>query len=45
MPVHIGAVDHGISASRLIVFDQAGAIVSLAQKEHRQVCPKPGRGE
>jgi glycerol kinase len=25
-----------------MVFDRGGRIVSSAQKEHRQICPKPG---
>ena len=42
MPDYVGAIDQGTSSSRFIVFDRAGAIISLAQKEHRQIYPKPG---
>ncbi len=39
---YIAAIDQGTTSSRCIVFDEAGAIVSVAQKEHRQIFPKPG---
>ncbi len=42
MPRYIGAVDQGTTSSRFIVFDQAGSIISMAQKEHRQIYPQPG---
>jgi len=38
----IAAIDQGTTSSRCMLFDAAGAIVSLAQKEHRQVYPRPG---
>jgi glycerol kinase len=38
----IGAIDQGTTSSRFIVFDRAGRIVSVAQKEHEQIYPKPG---
>ncbi|HXQ17192.1 MAG TPA: glycerol kinase GlpK [Caulobacteraceae bacterium] len=38
----IAAIDQGTASSRCMLFDAAGAIVSLAQKEHRQVYPRPG---
>ncbi|MGW4207341.1 glycerol kinase GlpK [Lentzea sp. NPDC004789] len=39
---HIAAIDQGTTSSRCIVFDQSGSIVSVAQREHRQIFPKPG---
>ena len=42
MTRYIGAIDQGTTSSRFIVFDRAGAIVSVAQKEHQQIYPKPG---
>jgi glycerol kinase len=42
MPKYIGAIDQGTTSSRFIVFDAQGTIVSSAQKEHRQIYPKPG---
>lgn len=38
----VGAIDQGTTSSRFIVFDQAGSIISSAQKEHSQIYPKPG---
>jgi glycerol kinase len=42
MKDYIGAIDQGTTSSRFIVFDKHGAIVSSAQKEHRQIYQKPG---
>ncbi len=42
MTNYIGAIDQGTTSSRFIVFDKRGNIVSVAQKEHRQIYPKPG---
>jgi glycerol kinase len=39
---YIGAIDQGTSSTRFIVFDKSGAIISSAQKEHRQIYPAPG---
>ena len=36
------ALDQGTTSSRAIVFDQGGEIVSVAQKEFRQIFPQPG---
>jgi glycerol kinase len=36
------ALDQGTSSSRSIVFDAAGKIVALAQREFRQIYPRPG---
>lgn len=36
------ALDQGTTSSRAIVFDRAGAIVAVAQKEFHQHYPKPG---
>ncbi|MBI3478163.1 MAG: glycerol kinase GlpK [Acidobacteria bacterium] len=42
MSSYIGAIDQGTTSSRFIVFDRSGRIVSVAQKEHEQIYPKPG---
>ena len=42
MKRYIGAIDQGTTSTRFIVFDADGRIVSVAQKEHRQIYPKPG---
>lgn len=39
---YILALDQGTTSSRAIVFDHAGSIVAVAQKEFRQIFPKPG---
>ncbi len=39
---YILALDQGTTSSRAIVFDHAGAIVAVAQKEFRQIFPQPG---
>lgn len=36
------ALDQGTTSSRAILFDRAGNIVSLAQKEFTQIYPQPG---
>lgn len=42
MPDYIGAIDQGTTSTRFIVFDRSGHIISVAQKEHEQIYPKPG---
>ena len=42
MSNYIGAIDQGTTSTRFIVFDRAGRIVSVAQKEHEQIFPQPG---
>jgi glycerol kinase len=39
---YIGAIDQGTTSTRFIIFNREGRIISLAQKEHRQVYPQPG---
>jgi glycerol kinase len=39
---YLGAIDQGTTSTRFIVFDHSGRIVSAAQKEHKQIFPKPG---
>ncbi|MCW5604973.1 MAG: glycerol kinase, partial [Burkholderiales bacterium] len=36
------ALDQGTTSSRAIVFDRAGAVRAVAQKEFRQIYPRPG---
>lgn len=42
MASFVGALDQGTTSTRFIVFDRSGEIASIAQKEHRQIYPKPG---
>jgi glycerol kinase len=39
---YILALDQGTTSSRAVIFDHAGSIVSVAQKEFRQIYPQPG---
>lgn len=42
MTRYVGAIDQGTTSTRFIVFDHAGAIVSVDQMEHAQIMPQPG---
>jgi glycerol kinase len=42
MASYIGALDQGTTSTRFMVFDRAAGIVSVAQREHRQIYPQPG---
>ena len=39
---HILALDQGTTSSRAIVFDRAGSVIAVAQKEFPQLFPQPG---
>ncbi|WP_165449425.1 glycerol kinase GlpK [Krasilnikovia cinnamomea] len=39
---YVAAIDQGTTSSRCIVFDADGTVVSVAQREHRQIFPRPG---
>jgi glycerol kinase len=41
-PQLIAAIDQGTTSTRCIIFDRAGTIISLDQKEHTQSFPRPG---
>jgi glycerol kinase len=42
MPKYVGAIDQGTTSTRFMVFDHAGAVVAIEQREHRQIYPRPG---
>src|SRR2546427_2934756 len=42
MPSYVAAIDQGTTSTRFMVFDRAGRIVAVAQKEHQQIYPQPG---
>src|ERR1700676_1671997 len=42
MTRYVGAIDQGTTSTRFIVFDRGGNMISSAQKEHKQIFPKPG---
>jgi len=38
----VGAIDQGTTSSRFVIVDAHGEFVSIAQREHEQVLPRPG---
>jgi glycerol kinase len=42
MAQYAAAVDQGTTSTRFMVFDHGGQVVSVDQKEHEQIFPKPG---
>ncbi len=42
MTSYIGALDQGTTSTRFIIFDHAGDVVAIHQREHQQIYPKPG---
>ncbi len=42
MPHYILALDQGTTSSRSMLFDKQGNIISVAQKEFKQIFPQPG---
>ncbi|PGH51593.1 glycerol kinase GlpK [Streptomyces sp. Ru87] len=40
--LYVAAIDQGTTSSRCMVFNQHGAVVSVDQREHRQIFPRPG---
>ncbi|HWF00761.1 MAG TPA: glycerol kinase GlpK [Caulobacteraceae bacterium] len=39
---YVAAIDQGTTSSRCMIFDHAGEVAAIAQKEHRQIFPRPG---
>ena len=42
MSKYVGAIDQGTTSTRFIVFDRRGEHIASAQREHRQIYPRPG---
>ncbi len=42
MTDYVAAIDQGTTSTRCIIFDHQGDICASAQKEHRQIFPRPG---
>src|SRR5215208_4719925 len=42
MAKYAAALDQGTTSTRCMVFDHGGQVVSVTQKEHEQIYPKPG---
>jgi glycerol kinase len=39
---YIAALDQGTTSTRFMIFDRRGRVVSIAQKDHEQIYPRPG---
>ncbi len=39
---YVAAIDQGTTSTRCMIFDHAGRVISVAQKEHQQIYPQPG---
>jgi glycerol kinase len=42
MTQYVAAIDQGTTSTRFMIFDHAGNVIALDQKEHQQIYPKPG---
>jgi glycerol kinase len=42
MAKYAAAIDQGTTSTRFMIFDHAGKVVAIDQKEHEQIYPKPG---
>ncbi|HWI21466.1 MAG TPA: glycerol kinase GlpK, partial [Baekduia sp.] len=42
MAKYVAAIDQGTTSTRCMLFDHKGLVVSVDQKEHEQIYPKPG---
>ena len=42
MKKYVAAIDQGTTSTRFMIFNHAGEVVAVDQKEHRQIYPKPG---
>jgi glycerol kinase len=42
MTQYVAAIDQGTTSTRCMIFDKGGKVISIAQKEHEQIYPKPG---
>jgi len=44
MANYVAAVDQGTTSTRFMIFDHAGRVVALNQKEHAQIYTETGLG-
>ena len=42
MPQFAAAIDQGTTSTRFMIFDHAGNVAAIHQKEHEQIYPRPG---
>jgi len=40
--MYIGSIDQGTTSTRFIIFNKGGEIISVGQKEHKQIYPQAG---
>lgn len=40
--MYIGSIDQGTTSTRFIIFNKGGEIISIGQKEHKQIYPQAG---
>ena len=39
---YIATIDQGTTSTRCMIFDHAGKVIAIDQKEHEQIYPRPG---
>ncbi len=42
MAEYVAAIDQGTTSTRCMIFDRSGSVVSVAQREHKQIFPRAG---
>lgn len=42
MKKYVAAIDQGTTSTRFMIFDHSGIVITVNQKEHQQIFPKPG---
>jgi len=42
MVKYVAAIDQGTTSTRSMIFNHEGSVISIAQKEHKQITPQPG---
>ena len=42
MADYVGAIDQGTTSTRFMIFDHAGTVIGVDQKEHEQIFPQAG---
>jgi len=42
MAKYVVALDQGTASTRCVLFNKQGEVVAAHQREHQQICPRPG---
>jgi glycerol kinase len=42
MANYVAAIDQGTTSTRCMIFDHAGSVIAVDQREHEQIFPRPG---